>query len=73
MIGDKNWIANPSKKQLIFFVCLCLIAWVLLSLPMTNYFTESPFKRSYYFYYMLLIASLFMSAKVLRNYFRNKA
>ena len=72
MIGNKNWIANPTKKQVIFHVSLCLIGWVLLLLPMTNFFTESPFKRSYFIFYFILVSTMVTAIKVVLNYYRNK-
>ena len=72
MIGNKNWIANPTKKQVIFYLSICLIGWVSLLLSMTNFFTESPFKRNYFIFYFLLVSTMVTAVRVVHNYNRNK-
>lgn len=72
MQETKNWITNPTKKQMIFVVALGLTAFILLLLSMTNFLTESPFKGKYFTFYLLIFTSGVTVYRVCKAYYKNR-
>lgn len=68
----RNYIKNPSKKNLILFTLLWLISILLLTLSMTDFFVERFFQKKYFMLYFLMIGSTLSTAKVFINYRKNK-
>ena len=68
----KNWINNPSRKQMILFSLVYFTGIVLLVLSMTNIFTESIIQRKYIIIYFLIIGSTIAAIKVHYNYWKLK-
>jgi hypothetical protein len=68
----RNYIKNPSKKNLILFTLLWLISILLLTLIMTDVFVERFFQKKYLTLYFLIIGSTLSTAKVFINYRKNK-
>ena len=67
-----NWINNPSRKQIILFTLVYLIAVLLLVLSMTNLFTESIIQKKYIMIFFLIISSTLATIKVHLNYWKLK-
>ena len=67
-----QWIKNPTKKQ----VLIVFFAWIgaifLLTLSMTNFLVESPFKLQNMVLLFLILMSGFTTITVLKNYNKNK-
>jgi len=72
MQDSKNWIYNPTKKQMICFVLLWLTGFILITLDKTNLLTETPFKRESFFSFFIIIFSGLTVYKVCKNYYNNK-
>ena len=70
--SKRNFIKNPSKKNLVTFTILWLLGIVLLTLSITNLFTESFFQGKYVMIYLLMIGSTIATIKLYRNYWRNR-
>jgi len=71
-IAKAKWYANPTKKQVVLFTILWFVAILLLIVGTTSAFTESFFNRKYTVIYILLIGATLSTARLIRNYFRNK-
>jgi undecaprenyl pyrophosphate phosphatase UppP len=68
----RNFLKNPSKKNLLLFIFLWLLGIVLLTLTTTDLFAESFFQKKYAMIYMLMIGSTIATAKRYFNYWKNK-
>jgi hypothetical protein len=68
----RNYIKNPSKKNLILFTLLWLLGILLMTLSMTDLFAERFFQKKYFLLYILMIGSTLSTAKVFINYRKNK-
>jgi len=71
---DKNqsFLTNPTKKHLILFGLLWFISNTLLTLSITDLFTESFFQKNYVMIYFLMIGSTIATGKLYINYWKNK-
>ena len=69
---EKNWIQNPSKKQVILFGIAWFVGALLLILASTNLFTESLFQRRYIATNVLMLLSTTTFVAVLVNYLKRK-
>ena len=70
--NKRNFITNPSKKNLIIFTLLWFLGIVLLTLSATDLFTESFFQKKYVLIYFLMIGSTITTIKLYKNYWKNK-
>ena len=68
----RNYINNPSKKNMILFTLLWLLGIILLTLSTTDFFSESFFQKKYLMIYFLMIGSTLTTAKLYINYWKNK-
>jgi len=68
----KNWMNNPSKKNVILFTGASFLGIALLILSTTNLFTESFFQKKYLLIYFLMIGSTVATIKLNINYWKNK-
>lgn len=68
----RNFIKNPSKKDLILFTSLWLLGIILLTLSTTDLFTESFFQKKHVIIYFLMIGSTVTIGKLYFNYWKNK-
>lgn len=68
----RNWVKNPTKREVILVSIAWFAAAFLIILSVTNFFTESIFNKKYAMLYFLLIASIITVIKVFSNYFRNQ-
>jgi len=68
----RNFIKNPSKKDLILFTSLWLLGIILLTLSTTDLFTESFFQKKHFIIYFLMIGSTVTTGKLYFNYWKNK-
>ena len=68
----RNYIKNPSKKNLTLFTLLWLLGIVLLTLSTTDLFSESFFQKKYFMIYFLMIGSTLAIVKVHTNYRKKK-
>ena len=68
----RNFIKNPTSKNLISFTLLWFIGIFLLTLSTTDSFTESFFHKKHIIIYFLMIASTIATAKIHINYWKNK-
>jgi len=67
-----NWMKNPSRKQLILFTALWILANTLLILSMTDLLTESVFQGKYIMIYLLMIGSSLATFNLYRNFLKRK-
>lgn len=68
----RNFIKNPSKKNLILFTLFWLVGILLLTLSTTDLFTESFFQKKHIVIYFLMIASTITIVKVYFKYWNNQ-
>jgi hypothetical protein len=67
----RNYINNPSKKNMILFTLLWLLGIILLTLSTTDLFSESFFQKKYLMIYFLMIGSTLKIVKLYINYWKN--
>ena len=73
MIDKKeSFLTNPTKKHLLLFGLLWLIGNGLLTLSITDLFTESFFQKNYMMMYFFMIGSTIAIGKLYINYWKNK-
>ncbi|WNW02747.1 hypothetical protein RRF68_04880 [Tenacibaculum sp. HL-MS23] len=73
MKDKKNsFITNPTKKHIIIFGLLWFIGITLLTLSITDLFTESFFQKNYVMIYFLMIGSTMTTGKLYYNYWKNR-
>jgi len=68
----ESFLTTPSKKHLIIFGLLWFISIALLTLSITDLFTESFFQKNYTMMYFLMIGSTVAIGKLYFNYWKNK-
>ena len=68
----ESFLTNPGKKHLIIFGLLWFISNVLLTLSITDLFTESFFQKNYVMMYFLMFGSTITTGKLYFNYWKNK-
>ncbi len=68
----KNILQNPTKTNLIVFTLLWMVSVILITLSVTDLFTESVFQKRYIPVFIIGLASSIMVAKLYYNYFKNK-
>ena len=68
----RNFIKNPTRKNLILFILLWFVGIFLLTLSTTDLFTESFFQKKYIMIYFLMIGSTITTGKLYYNYWKNK-
>ncbi|PCI08479.1 MAG: hypothetical protein COB73_06870 [Flavobacteriaceae bacterium] len=68
----RNFIKNPSKKNLILFTLLWFLGITLLILSTTDLFIENFLQKRYIMIYFLMIGSTIATVKLYMNYWRNK-
>ena len=68
----RNFIKNPSIKDLILFTLLWFVGILLLTLSTTDFFTENFFQKKYVMTYFLMIGSTITTGKLYFNYWKNK-
>jgi hypothetical protein len=69
----RNFIKNPTIKNLILFTLLWFVGILLLTLSTTDLFTESFFQKKYVIIYFLMIGSTIATGKLYFNYWKNKS
>jgi len=67
-----SFLTNPTKKHLIIFGLLWFIGIALLTLSVTDLFTENFFQKRYVMMYFLMIGSSITTGKLYFNYWKNK-
>ena len=65
-----NFLKHPSKKVLIVFTALWIIGISLLTLSMTDLFTEPFFQKKYFMLYFIIIGSTIVIGKLYVNKFK---
>jgi len=70
--NNQSFLTNPTKKHLIIFGLLWFIGNALLTLSITDLFTESFFQKNYLMVYFLMIGSTLATGKLYFNYWKNK-
>jgi hypothetical protein len=68
----RNIVYNQSKKNLILFTFIWILSITLLTLSITDLFTESFFQKRYSMIYILMIGSTIATRKIHINYWKNK-
>ena len=68
----ESFLKNPTKKHLIIFGLLWFISIILLTLSITDLFTESFFQKKYVMMYFLIIGSSITTGRLYFNYWKNK-
>ena len=68
----RNFIKNPTSKNLILFTLLWFVGIFLLTLSTTDLFSESFFQKKNVMIYFLMIGSTIATAKIHINYWKNK-
>ena len=68
----KNWIKNPSKKQIVLISTLWIVGIFLLTISMTDFFSESIFQKKYVMVYFLIIGATLTTFTSHFNYWKSK-
>ncbi len=68
----RNFIKNPSTKNMILFTFLWSLGIALLTFSITDLFTESFFQKKFLMIYFLMIGSTITIVKIYINYWKNK-
>jgi hypothetical protein len=69
----RNFIKNPTIKNLILFILPWFVGILLLTLSATDLFTESFFQKKYVAIYFLMISSTIATGKLYFYYWKNKS
>jgi len=69
----RNFMKNPSIKNLILITLLWFVGIILLTLSTTDLSTESFFQKKYVMIYFLIIGSTIVKGKLYFNYWKNKS
>lgn len=67
----KSFISHPTKKTLFLFTLVWVLGMMLLTLSVTDLFTESFFQKGYLMIYFLMAASTLVTVKLYFNYWKN--
>ena len=67
-----NWMNNPSKNQVIIYTVIWFVGLVLLTLSLTDLFTESMFQGKNMLVNMLLFGATGATIKLYYSYWKNK-
>jgi len=62
--------SNENRSHNVFFIWLTGLVFLIIAT--SDFFTEPPFKRTYFTLWLLLFSSTITMLPVIRNYFRNK-
>lgn len=68
----RNFFEYPSKRTLIIFTSICFLGILLLTLVITDLFTESFFKNASAMTYLMMIGAVATVVKLYQNYWKNK-
>ena len=68
----ESFLTNPTKKHLVIFGLLWFVSISLLTLSITDLFTESFFQKNYTMMYFLMFGSTVVTGKLYFNYWKNK-
>ena len=68
----RNFLINPTGKEVLFVSILWLIGTGLLVLASTDLFTENMFQRRYLLTNFMILASTVSVAKFHYNYWKSK-
>jgi len=68
----RNWLRNPSKKQVILVSVIWFVGFACNLLAYTNFFTELPTDNKYIIVHVLQLSATLITAVALFNYFRNR-
>ena len=68
----ESFLTNPTKKHLILFSLLWFICNTLLTLSITDLFTENFFQKNYLIMYFYMIGSTVAIGKLYSNHWKNK-
>jgi uncharacterized protein involved in response to NO len=69
----RNFMQNPSIKNLVLITLLWFVGIILLTLSTTDLSTESFFQKKYVMIYFLIIGSTIAIGKLYFNYWKNKS
>ena len=64
----KNWLKNPTGKQITIISALWITGNALLILAMTDLFTESIFQKKFVMTYFLILGSSLTTLEAHLNY-----
>ncbi|MCY1636501.1 hypothetical protein [Marinifilum sp. D737] len=65
---NDNFFYNPSLKQVILIVGIWIFSMVLLTMVITDLFTEIIWRKEHLIFYILMLSSTFSVAKFYDNY-----
>lgn len=65
---NDNFFYNPSLKQVILIVGIWIFSMVLLTMVITDLFTEIIWRKEHFIFYILMLSSTFSVAKFYGNY-----
>lgn len=67
----RNFVTHPTKTNVLVFIGLWTIGNGLLTLVVTDLFTEGFFHKKYFITYLMMLLSTLSTYKVISNYFKN--
>ncbi len=68
----RNFILNPTRKQLILYSILGVVGISLLVISETDLFTDSMFQSKYFLLNGLILLNVIMLGRMHYNYWRKK-
>lgn len=68
----RNWINHPTRKNLFTILTVLIIGNILITIAITDLFTERFFNKKYILIYSLMLISTGTTLKVIINYFNTR-
>lgn len=68
----RNWINHPTRKNLFTILTVWIIGNILITIAITDLFTERFFNKKYILIYSLMLISTGTTLKVIINYFNTR-
>ena len=69
---EKDWVKNPTIKQLSYVIILWVVSIEFIIISITDKFTKSFIQNDQYIMYLLILGSTLTVIYMIRNYFKNK-
>jgi len=72
MNTKSNWLKNPSLSVFLTCTIIWLVGTIFSVLAITNFFTQSPFQKSSFMQWLIVISSSVVVIIIAKNYFKSK-
>ncbi len=68
----RNWIKNPTKKDIIIVATFWTVGMLLILLSLSNVFRESLIQAKYSMVYVLIVLAIATVIRLIYNYIKNE-